>query len=974
MRFLYFFVICMTTLLCNKSYAQCEKDIATNPISPLNNEFLPLKNEWYPNSINNPIPYTENSFLNTHMNWSPGSSITLDLNAGWEHNFGNAGNYNMRNPFANNHDDNHLNSGLAPGDELFRDWHWQDGWELLWINTGFYPNGDPYDDPSSGTYYATGNAPNNPSNPEILDAISPSNVPYFVLYNRYTGMVRLFANVWQNSLTSSFQEWGITMKYTGFDLSNERVSGLFRHASPYDIPLDQPSETFQLLGPRVQAINSSDWVVAEFQMAFDPCICMREFDGVETPGRIQFLFETIETVDIDLLSRTLETESAITETNLNEDFLNLSILDANEYNPGSVMYQRMDDMFTKYQTQLEAYNDEMNDFNEGWNNAKWDLLDLSKNFVKSGLNLAIPGGGIFKEVLKAEGIFDDGSEDGSKITNKAIKGLVGAGVDYGSFELFGKKPNKPVKPSPPVASFSETSYKGKLIRSFYQETTPLFIPGGISQAFDPSTIDPNLSAGEVLHGYGRTQLYPSTFPAYNKVLGVSALLRKPEFEIFYQSSGFEFEEVYNDYNEVITWPPNPNFEPHHCTIIKQISSESNFRLRAIDLQVALNRTLDFDMTKTNTYVRIEVTLENSISEPEDWNHNEGKDYTFEYNSENNFHLEHEFTKATGGRQREFASRWIPLSKLNQYVYSLSITDIAEWRSEPDLFEGECVTSYTYPFDASTIESEVTKIQLKILQDNYFDQIGFFDEQINTTQITTVKVYDPKKSINYLIDPIQWEFEPIENFNAYSPGNLILENEVISESHPLVQEVQGNQLFMRAEEITIIGDITVAPKYILVLEALSKIHMDIASSYNPQIKMSIRDDFYSTPVFDYIDNSQVYDFCNASNEYQANSVASAIMAQLQDEFVETEEVKTNYLRNSVSLFPNPARDLLTLRSSHLDMTSITIHDLSGRPIKQQTLQANFREMQINLSGIAPGTYIVRIDCGDEVFSEKLVVTR
>jgi hypothetical protein len=56
------------------------------------------------------------------------------------------------------------------------------------------------------------------------------------------------------------------------------------------------------------------------------------------------------------------------------------------------------------------------------------------------------------------------------------------------------------------------------------------------------------------------------------------------------------------------------------------------------------------------------------------------------------------------------------------------------------------------------------------------------------------------------------------------------------------------------------------------------------------------------------------------------------------------------------------------------SQLTIHDLYCRPIKQQTLQAHSRETQINLSGIAPGTYIVRVDCGDEVFSEKLVVTK
>jgi hypothetical protein len=50
---------------------------------------------------------------------------------------------------------------------------------------------------------------------------------------------------------------------------------------------------------------------------------------------------------------------------------------------------------------------------------------------------------------------------------------------------------------------------------------------------------------------------------------------------------------------------------------------------------------------------------------------------------------------------------------------------------------------------------------------------------------------------------------------------------------------------------------------------------------------------------------------------------------------------------------------------------TAMDLSSQ---NETLQSNTRETQVNLSGIAPGTYSVRVDCGDEVFYEKLVVTR
>lgn len=126
------------------------------------------------------------------------------------------------------------------------------------------------------------------------------------------------------------------------------------------------------------------------------------------------------------------------------------------------------------------------------------------------------------------------------------------------------------------------------------------------------------------------------------------------------------------------------------------------------------------------------------------------------------------------------------------------------------------------------------------------------------------------------------------------------------------------------------------------------------------------------------SNYVSDFCQniiTNNQYQANQF-SALAPQLpspSQDFLE-QYYRPEQIQNKIEFSPNPASDLLSLRSSHLDMTSITIHDLSGRPIKQQNLQAHSRETQINLADIAPGTYIVRVDCGDEVFSEKLVVTK
>jgi hypothetical protein len=157
-----------------------------------------------------------------------------------------------------------------------------------------------------------------------------------------------------------------------------------------------------------------------------------------------------------------------------------------------------------------------------------------------------------------------------------------------------------------------------------------------------------------------------------------------------------------------------------------------------------------------------------------------------------------------------------------------------------------------------------------------------------------------------------------------------------------------------------------------------IHLVPGAQIGRKMRLAIDYPFQGLYPQEEVSAAYLSDFC-ANNltdvTYQANQF-SAFAPQLpppSQEFLE-QYYSPEQTANKINLSPNPARDLLTFRSSHLDMSAITIHDLSGRPIKQETLQAHSRETQINLSGIAPGTYIVRVDCGDEVFSEKLVVTR
>jgi hypothetical protein len=273
--------------------------------------------------------------------------------------------------------------------------------------------------------------------------------------------------------------------------------------------------------------------------------------------------------------------------------------------------------------------------------------------------------------------------------------------------------------------------------------------------------------------------------------------------------------------------------------------------------------------------------------------------------------------------------------------------------------------------------DIEGINLKVMHDFYFDQIGTSDDQINVLEVFTYPLYNKALGLNNAgFDPSTLP-DPFNSdaFNQYIPGILVLGDETISTNHPAVHAVIGNEIFINAQEVLINGPLQVQTGFTAVIQALEQIHQTIDAVFNPKIQMRIKKDFYDTPVFDYADNTEIQSFCG-STFYQANVDAASISVgppnqEGSTEFVAPPEI---FNRGSVTLYPNPARDLITLRSSHLDISSITIHDLSGRPIKQENLQAHSRETKVNLAGIAPGTYIVRVDCGEEIFSEKLVVTR
>jgi hypothetical protein len=314
---------CLLQFLVIATYAQFLKNISTHPDFPVNDEFLPMHNAWTSSN------HTVNPFLNTGFDWRLFNSINplisqpiipLDLRPGWINEISQLSNNNyfpMDNPFGSF---NHVGaqSGFASED---RDFKWEDGWELLWMNLGYYPNGSIMNAAVPGSFINTSRAP------------KPNHVPYFVIYNRYRGTMRVFSNVWFNPTDAiRYQDVVVRFGYNWDEAFYENnISGLLRYNGGYDLALDQPTQNYQMFSARQQPVNQSEWQISEFQIGFDPCVCMKQKEKPFQSGQLTFEFQDFTTLSIDMMSRTIETVEVINSSNYANEAIDFFIVHDNFY-------------------------------------------------------------------------------------------------------------------------------------------------------------------------------------------------------------------------------------------------------------------------------------------------------------------------------------------------------------------------------------------------------------------------------------------------------------------------------------------------------------------------------------------------------------------------------------------------------------------------------------------------------------------
>lgn len=183
----------------------------------------------------------------------------------------------------------------------------------------------------------------------------------------------------------------------------------------------------------------------------------------------------------------------------------------------------------------------------------------------------------------------------------------------------------------------------------------------------------------------------------------------------------------------------------------------------------------------------------------------------------------------------------------------------------------------------------------------------------------------------------------------------------------VENLQSSQTFDRSGTIEITAN--AYGKIILPYGTVDDV-LRVRSVYN------YSDTYSGTPVFTYTDTN--YYWYNATTK---SYVAAAYMIYMNGSLSGTQ---SNYISQTnlttastdeltasqISMYPNPAKNLLTVENTSSEAISIEIYDLRGAKLKTETIQSG--KSQLSVSDLNSGAYIVKYISKDIIYTEKLSI--
>lgn len=458
-------IILTQTLLAQNEYP-CNEEFSTDPNNPVNNQ---------QNSFDPSVQHFLNSF-----NWFANDGVSSFNTIPYENMgpvFSGQSTGNFFSPFSSLGSSPYYDY-LHQGGVDERDFYPEDGWELLSINLGYFPDLTTLPSPGS-------------AKPEI---------PYIILYNKYKNVIRLFATT-TTGLINEYDAVKVNLKFPA------EISGLFNTISNETRSLDMPSQVTRvgMLTEHPDLSNSLTWFHVDFPVSYDPCGCYFKSD-------ITFEFEFYSNANLILTGRSVSLTENLLDANGKPldsyEFLS-SIYNepANPVDAGAVIYKRQTDLIDAYIAKLEAVrtaNANNLEYNKKIKRYVTILNALKSVLIGAFTPVTIDILTHARDILGLDGLVDN-----DKVKELA-KTILGSGFD-GLKGMF-KEKSKVAEPDMPKAVVTEMAFNGSI-------TTQQLVLG--PTMYNPGTY-PNPSFSPT------AEVNYELYPAYNNPLGSFALLNKPK--------------------------------------------------------------------------------------------------------------------------------------------------------------------------------------------------------------------------------------------------------------------------------------------------------------------------------------------------------------------------------------------------------------------------------------------------------------
>lgn len=300
----------------------------------------------------------------------------------------------------------------------------------------------------------------------------PNNVgvdnPYVIIYNKYTGVLRVFWSVGTTAPPANF--CSIEMSFINNNVNTKRKSGLLNHISGIGVALeDTPMGSNNTLFALKNFPTTPDaWFMSDFPMDYDPCSCIQQ-------TTVHLAVNLISKADVKLSSISTGTLASINngagtlEASSGRTVFGGIVNGANTLINGAT---------SSYNSAYDFGNHLSTDANP---NYKPDINKFAVALTKTDF---------------AKGLLKDLPYIGTALN--LLSFFIGGGSDGGP---------QAVSVQPMAINFT-TQTSGSITTTFQYTGTTFATPGS---AFRPNS--------------------PDSYASYNEVLGVMNMLQKPNFKI-----------------------------------------------------------------------------------------------------------------------------------------------------------------------------------------------------------------------------------------------------------------------------------------------------------------------------------------------------------------------------------------------------------------------------------------------------------